>query len=46
MRRRGRAPLGVYISVSSVLFLEVWYILIAGRLLQLGKRVSRMEATR
>lgn len=37
---------GVYISVFSVLFLEVWYILIAQRLLQLGKRVSGMEATR
>jgi hypothetical protein len=37
---------GVYISVFSVLFLEVWYILIGRRLLQLGKRVSRMEASR
>jgi hypothetical protein len=37
---------GVYISVFSVLFLEVWYILIALRLLQLGKRVSGMEASR
>jgi hypothetical protein len=37
---------GVYISVFSVLFLEVWYILIGRRLLQLGKRVSGMAATR
>jgi hypothetical protein len=37
---------GVYISVFSVLFLEVWYILIGRRLLQLGKRVSGMEASR
>jgi hypothetical protein len=37
---------GVYISVFSVLFLEVWYILIARRLLQLRKRVSGMEVSR
>jgi hypothetical protein len=29
---------GVYISVFSVLFLEIWYILISRRLLQLGRR--------
>jgi hypothetical protein len=36
---------GVYISVFSVLFLEVWYILVARRLLQLGKGVSRVEVS-
>ncbi|HXF35928.1 MAG TPA: hypothetical protein VNO17_01955 [Actinomycetota bacterium] len=35
---------GVYISVFSVLFLEVWYILIARRLLQLGRRVTAVGA--
>jgi hypothetical protein len=35
----------VYISVFSILFLEVWYILVGRRLLQLGKRVSGMEAS-
>jgi hypothetical protein len=29
--------IGVYISVFSVLFLEIWYILLARRLLQLGR---------
>jgi hypothetical protein len=38
--------IGVYVSVFSVLFLEVWYILIGRRLLQLGERVPRLEATR
>jgi hypothetical protein len=37
---------GVYISVFSVLFLEVWYILIGRRLQQLGRRASGMEASR
>jgi hypothetical protein len=36
---------GVYISVFSVLFLEVWYVLIARRLLQLGRRASGVEAS-
>jgi len=36
---------GVYISVFSVLFLEVWYVLIARRLLQLGRRASEVEAS-
>ena len=35
---------GVYVSVFSVVFLEVWYILIARRLLQLGRRASEVEA--
>ena len=34
---------GVYISVASVLFLEVWYILIARRLLLLGSRAIGVE---
>jgi hypothetical protein len=29
--------IGIYISVFSVLFLEVWYILVGRRLLQLGR---------
>lgn len=37
---------GVYISVFSVLFLEIWYILIARRLFQLGQRASRTEVPR
>ncbi|MGH2656549.1 MAG: hypothetical protein ACRDIZ_07620 [Actinomycetota bacterium] len=37
---------GVYISVFSVVFLEVWYILISRRLFQLGKRTTRVEAFR
>ena len=37
---------GVYISVFSVLFLEVWYILIARRLLQLGRRTTRVVVAR
>jgi len=37
---------GVYISLFSVLFLEVWYILVARRLFQLGKGVSRVEVSR
>jgi hypothetical protein len=36
---------GVYVSVFSVLFLEIWYVLISRRLLQLGKRVSRVETS-
>lgn len=32
---------GVYISVFSVVFLEVWYVLIARRLLQLGRRAPQ-----
>lgn len=31
---------GVYVSVFSVLFLEVWYLLIARRLHRLGRRRS------
>jgi len=38
--------IGVYISVFSVLFLEIWYILIARRFFQLGHRVSPVEARR
>jgi hypothetical protein len=38
--------IGVYISVFSVLFLEIWYLLIARRLFQLGKGVSTLEARR
>jgi len=37
---------GVYISVFSVLFLEIWYILLARRLFQLGRGASDMEAGR
>jgi hypothetical protein len=37
---------GVYISVFSVLFLEVWYILIGRRFLQLGTGSSVQEAAR
>lgn len=37
---------GVYISVFSVVFLQVWYILIARRLLQLGRRPIAVEASR
>lgn len=36
---------GVYISVFSVLFLEIWYILIARRLLRLGRRVPAVEVS-
>jgi hypothetical protein len=38
--------IGVFISVFSVLFLEVWYVLVARRLFQLGKGVSRLEVPR
>jgi hypothetical protein len=34
---------GVYISVASVVFLEVWYIVIARRLLLLGSHTIRLE---
>ena len=37
---------GVYISVFSVVFLEIWYILISRRLLQLGRRPTAVEASR
>lgn len=37
---------GVYISVFSVVFLEVWYILIARRLLQLGRVSLRVASSR
>ena len=37
---------GVYISVFSVLFLEIWYILISRRLFQLARRPSGVEASR
>jgi hypothetical protein len=37
---------GVYISVFSVLFLEIWYLLLARRLFQLGRGASDMEAGR
>jgi hypothetical protein len=33
---------GVYISVFSVLFLEIWYILVARRLFQLGRIEEKM----
>ena len=36
---------GVYVSVFSVLFLEIWYVLISRRLLQLGKPVSSAEVS-
>jgi hypothetical protein len=36
---------GVYISVFSVVFLEIWYILIARRLLQLGQRAPNAEVS-
>jgi hypothetical protein len=36
---------GVYISVFSVVFLEVWYILISRRLLHLARRPSGVEAS-
>lgn len=32
--------IGIYIAVFSVVFLEIWYVLIARRLFQLGQRVS------
>lgn len=32
---------GVYIAVFSVFFLEVWYILIAGKFFQLGQSISK-----
>jgi hypothetical protein len=35
---------GIYISIFSVVFLWVWYILIARRLFQLGQGVSKEEA--
>ncbi len=38
--------IGVYIAVFSVVFLEVWYILIGLRLLHLGRGVSREAAYR
>jgi hypothetical protein len=38
--------IGVYISVFSVLFLEIWYILIARRLLQLGQGISKQKSIR
>jgi len=37
---------GVYISVFSVVFLEIWYVLLARRFFQLGHRVSTLEARR
>lgn len=37
---------GVYISVASVVFLELWYILISRRLFQLARRPSGVEASR
>jgi hypothetical protein len=37
---------GLYISVFPVVFLEIRYILISRRLLQLGKRASGAEASR
>jgi hypothetical protein len=36
---------GVYVSVFSVLFLEIWYILISRRLFRLGKPVSSAEVS-
>jgi hypothetical protein len=36
---------GVYISVFSVVFLEIWYILIARRLFQLGQRAPTAEVS-
>jgi hypothetical protein len=33
--------IGVYIAVLSVVFLEIWYVLIARRLFQLGQGVSK-----
>ena len=36
--------IGVYISIFSVVFLWIWYILIARRLFQLGQGVLKEEA--
>jgi len=37
---------GVYISVFSVVFLEIWYILLARKLLHLGRQASVVEVSR
>ena len=38
--------IGTFISLFSVLFLEVWYILIGRRLFQLGQATSKEEVNR
>lgn len=38
--------IGIYISIFSVVFMAIWYILIARRLFQLGQGVSKAEANR
>ena len=35
--------IGIFISIFSILFYEIWYILIARKLLQLGRTVSKEE---
>jgi hypothetical protein len=37
---------GLYISVFSVLFLEIWYVLVARRLIHLGRRQAHGDARR
>ncbi|MDP2755196.1 MAG: hypothetical protein Q8P40_12515 [Nitrospirota bacterium] len=38
--------IGIYISIFSVVFIAIWYILIARRLFQLGQGISKAEANR
>ncbi len=38
--------IGIYISIFSVVFMAIWYILIARSLFQLGQGVSKAEANR
>ena len=38
--------IGIFISIFSILFYEIWYILIARKLLQLGRTVSKEELNR
>jgi hypothetical protein len=38
--------IGVYIAVFSVVFLEVWYVLVTRRLLRLGRGLSKLEVDR
>ena len=34
--------IGIYISIFSVLFLEIFYILVARRFFQMGRRASQL----
>jgi len=38
--------IGIFISIFSILFYEIWYILIARKLLQLWRSVSKVEPNR